>query len=75
MVICRFGSSAMTAMTQPKFSSTLLARNATTANHTTLAQLPLQFFLNDQKMLATNMSSLVGAVKACTLKCALERGA
>lgn len=38
----------MIAMTLPKFTSTLLGRNATTANHTIPAQLPPQFFLNDQ---------------------------
>lgn len=37
----------MIATTLPKFTSTLLGRNATTANHTTPARLPLQFFLND----------------------------
>lgn len=67
MVTFRFGSSVMTATTQPKFTSTLLGRNATTANHTTPAQLPLQFFLNNQKMFPRNMSSPVGAVQACTL--------
>ncbi|BBG93225.1 CHY-type/CTCHY-type/RING-type Zinc finger protein [Prunus dulcis] len=44
----RYGSCAMIATTLPKFTSTLLGRNATTANHTTPARLPPQFFLNDQ---------------------------
>ncbi|RDY11070.1 E3 ubiquitin-protein ligase MIEL1, partial [Mucuna pruriens] len=54
----RFGYYVMTAMTQPKFTSTFLAKNVVTADHIILVQLRLQFFLNDQILVVQEANTI-----------------